>query len=186
MDAELQTRQDDPVTDIPASRTQGQAVLATVGMAVLGPVAGSLLANLLLPETVWADALGFFALPLVFGFGYKVWMARLATVAWNHLLSGFVRVLWHALVHRKAPAVSDVLPTREKLQAMLRDALNATSVFARMGVWFGVLNGVAAAWIARSGLALLSGAVFLGASVLYGAALTRLGRNGLLAFPESG
>jgi hypothetical protein len=184
MDAELPI-QDDPVTEIPASRRQSQALLATAGMAVLGPVAGSLLANLLLPDTTWADALGFFALPLVFGFGYKVWMARLAAIAWTHLLSGFVRVLWHALVRRKAPEASDVMPTREKLQAMLRDALNATSVFARMGVAFGVLSGVAAAMMAGPGRALLSGFAFLGASILYGAALTRMGRAGLLAFPES-
>jgi hypothetical protein len=54
-----------------------------------------------------------------------------------------------------------------------------------MGVAFGVLSGVAAAMVAGPGRALLSGSVFLGTSILYGAALTRMGRAGLLAFPES-
>lgn len=184
MDAELRIPEHEPLAEIPPARTQGQAAFATAGIALSGPIAGSLLAKVVLPDSVWAEALGFFALPLIFMFGYKVWMARLAALAWSHLLSGFARFLWQVLIRRKRPAATEVLPSREKLETLMREALNATSVFTRMGMWFGLLNGAAAAVIAADGLALAGGALFFGASVLYGVLLTRMGRAGFLAFPE--
>ena len=173
------------VPGIPASRTQGQAVLATVGIAVLGPAVGSALARLLLPESVWTQVLGFFALPLVLGFGYKIWIAKLAAVAWDHLVSGWVRALWQILVRRRRPEMSDVLPTRETLLAMVRKGLEATAVFARVGFYFGILTGALAALAAGPGMALASGSAFFATSAAYGLALARLGRRGLLVFPET-
>jgi len=185
MQAENSAVQEQALRPLHAPRTPAQAALATVGMAVLGPAAGSALAALLLRDSVWAEALGFFALPLVFGFGYKIWMARLAAVAWDHLFSGWVRALWQLLVRRRRPEARDVLPTRETLAAMLQAALRATSVFARVGLYFGGLSGVLAALAARPGMSAAAGAAFFAASAAYGTALARMGRNGWLLFPES-
>jgi MFS family permease len=166
-------------------RTQTQAALATAGMAVLGPAAGSALAAVMLVDSGWSQALGFFALPLVFGFGYKIWMARLAAVAWDHLVSGWVRALWQILVQRRRPQAKDVVPSRETLAAMADAALRATSVFGRVGLYFGALMGALAALAALPGLALVSGGTFFAASAAYGFALARMGRAGWLVFPES-
>jgi hypothetical protein len=165
-------------------RPAGHAALVTVGMAIAGPVAGGALGRLLLADTVFAEAVAFFALPLVFGFGYKIWLARVASAAMKGLFAGLLRALWRILIKRERLDTVDVLPTRERLAAMVREALAAASAFTRVGWAWGLANGALAGVAAADGGFVAAFVAYFVLSVAYGTALTRLARAGYIAIPE--
>lgn len=160
------------------------AVFVIVAAVVTGPLVGSLLAGQLLNGGVFGEAVGFFALPLVLGFGYKIWVARIASIAMRGFGWAFLLGIVKLLLFRKRPDPRKVLPDPQRVADMVRQALDAGSAFRSVGWMLGVPSGAAAALVAAEGMTTAAFGCFFLASGLYGTVLSRLARRGRLPMPE--
>jgi hypothetical protein len=179
----------DPVpiagTSVPLlpTRSRWAVVSAVAGMFFGGGAAGSALTLVLARDSVLAPFVGFLTLPLVFGLGYQMWQARIASLVARRLVKGLIAALWHGLIHRRTPHVATIIPTPEEAALLLQRIIQAASAFTYAGMLVGIGAGllVGVATNARFVVALVA---FVLVSTAYGRALTKLARSGYLPAPE--
>jgi hypothetical protein len=167
-----------------AWRRTGAQVGVVFGMFALGPLAGASIAALVAPGSQFAQVIGLFALPVVFGGGYTLWKAVVGTILMRGLYRGFARALFQIVVRRTKPAVADVLPDRDRLAWVLTESIRAARMFARTGIAVGIVAGALMAIAAPDGRAAAGFLAMFAASALYGRALTRLAFAGYLMPPD--
>ena len=118
---------------------------------------------------------------LVFLFGYALWSARLAAIAFDMIGRAVFRALFQIIVNRRKPdRIEDILPNREKLELMAVRAQKAGRSFAIVGVLVGLLAGAVAFLLFGIAGALTASLT----CVVWGYVLGTLGRRGYLPLPE--
>lgn len=122
---------------------------------------------------------------LTFILGYSLWMARVRAVVFQTVGKGLLKALIIMLLRKRAPQrVEDILPSREKLLDLLARAQKAASSFALVSAPIGLLSALGLALFdatpAAAGRAAAVGTLCL----LWGIALSALGRRGLLPIAE--
>lgn len=167
---------------MPPRRSTKAIISALVATAFGGAGAGLALAWILAPGSAIAQFVGFIMLPLVLGFGFKLWEARVVSYLARRFGWGLVKVLWQILVNRRRPDVAHLMPTREDAEQLGHLMLRGMSAFTHMGLAVGIV----AAPLAGLGADrfFLTTVVFFLASAGFGRLCTQLARNGYLQPPS--
>ena len=167
-------------------RSAARTLAAFFASGIGGVLLGYLLSELIGATTNAGRIVCLAPFPLVFGFGYALWTARLQALFMEGLGRSLVRATWRLVLSRKLPEhMSEVLPNEEQLTRLAVRAQKAASSFlvvaVPIGALFGVLVSLVTAGLARLG----SPPLLAGACLAYGALLCRLGRRGYLPMGES-
>jgi hypothetical protein len=170
------------ISGLPPRRSTKAIVITLISTAFGGALAGVGLAWLLAPGSAVAQFVGFMMLPLVLGFGFKLWEARVVSYLTKRFGWGLVKFLWQALVHRRRPDAAGLLPTREDAEELARRMVRGMSAFTHMGVAVGAVAAPIAGLV--SSHFLVTTALFFVAAVAFGRVCTRLARGGYLQPPE--
>jgi hypothetical protein len=172
----------EPITvSFPPQRSTKAIVVTLISTAFGGALAGVGLAWLFAPGSAVAQFVGFMMLPLVLGFGFKLWEARVVSYLTKRFGWGLVKFLWQALVHRRRPDAAGLLPTREDAEELARRMLRGMSAFTHMGAAVGAVAAPIAGL--ASSRFLVTTVIFFVAAVSFGRLCTRLARGGYLQPP---
>ncbi len=168
---------------IPPQRSP-KAIAGTLAATVFGGAAAGLaLAWLLAPGSAVAQFAGFMALPLVLGFGYQLWRARVASFVARRFGWGLLKAVWHIAVNRQPPESVKLMPAREDAEVLMRQMLRGMSGFTHAGLAVGVVAAPLAG-LGADGSFVLTTLVFFAACAGFGRLCTRLARNGYLPPPD--
>jgi hypothetical protein len=167
---------------MPPRRSTAAMVAALIGTAFGGAGAGLAMAWVLAPGSAVAQFVGFLALPLVLGFGYQLWQARVMAFFMKRLGWGFLAAIWQAPVLRRRPTVEGLLPTREDAAALVQQMLRAMSAFAHAGLGVGAV--ASPIFGAASDSFLAATLLFFAACAGFGRLCLHLARRGYLRPPE--
>jgi len=167
-------------------RSTARTLAAFFASGIGGVLLGYLLSELIGATTNAGRIVCLAPFPLVFGFGYALWTARLQALFMEGLGRSLMRATWRLVRSRKLPEdMNEVLPSEEQLTRLAARAQKAASSFlvvaVPIGALFGVLVSLVTAGLARLG----SPPLLAGACLAYGALLYRLGRRGYLPLGES-
>jgi hypothetical protein len=143
-----------------------------VGGAALGWAVNTALAS----GSDWALAIGVLALPLIFGFGMKMWYAALAGAVTKRLAGAFLRALWHRSDIREE--------ARAQLSGLREGGMPGTNAFLAVGLVVGPLAGLLTAIGPTTAGALTVILVWAAIGVAYGVFLRWLARTGRLPPPD--
>lgn len=135
---------------------------AFFGLFIGGGAAGTGLASLLAPGSVWAEAVGLFAFPLAFVFGMQAWFG-LALLSVVPRLLGF----WRS---RPAP---------------LYPSVPGSIAFVPIASAHGAVAGLVSGWLSSAYPFWVVAPAYWLAGTLYGVLAWRLARAGFLMPPES-
>lgn len=171
-----------PPADGVAGELPVRGPIATIGwlaaIVVGGMAVGVAIALTAGGASTGAMAVGFVALPLIFGLAMSAWKAVL--VAW--LTAGLARSLLRSRGDEgrfREEAMRSLRSVREGGQA----ALPGTWVFLPVALLIGLVAAALMAILA-DGDSLVAGALILVAAIAYGFILRRLARQGRLPIPE--
>jgi hypothetical protein len=167
---------------IPPQRSTKAIVVTLIATAFGGALAGLALAWVLAPGSAVAQFVGFMTLPLILGFGFKLWEARVVSYLTRRFGWGLLKFLWQALVNRRRPDVVQLMPTREDAEELARRLVRGMSAFTHTGLAVGAIAAPIAGL--ASNRFLLTTVVFFVAAVVFGRICTRLARGGYLQPPS--
>jgi hypothetical protein len=172
-----------PVTvSFPPQRSTTAIVVTLIATAFGGAVAGVGLAWLLAPGSAVAQFVGFMMLPLVLGFGFKLWEARVVSYLTRRFGWGLLKFLWQALVNRRRPDAAELMPTRGDAEELARRMVRGMSAFTHMGLAVGAVAAPIAGL--ASNRFLVTTVLFFVAAAAFGRLCTRLARGGYLTPPS--
>lgn len=168
---------------LPPRRSTKAIVVTLIATAFGGGLAGLALARLLAPGSAVAQFVGFMMLPLVLGFGFKLWEARVVSYLTRRFGWGLLKFLWQGLVNRRRPDVVQLMPTREDAEELARRMVRGMSAFTHTGLIVGAIAAPIAGL--ASNRFLLTTVIFFVTAASFGRLCTRLARGGYLQ-PSSG
>jgi hypothetical protein len=168
--------------EIPPQRSTKAIIATLVATAFGGALAGVGLAWLLAPGSAVAQFVGFMMLPLVLGFGFQLWEARVVSYLTKRFGWGLVKFLWQALVHRRRPDAAQLMPTREDAEELARRMVRGMSAFTHMGLAVGAVAAPIAGLASQRFL--VTTVLFFVAAVAFGRLCTRLARGRYLQPPS--
>ncbi len=167
---------------VPPQRSTTAIIGALVATAFGGGLAGLAMAWLLAPGSAVAQFVGFMMLPLVLGFGFKLWEARVVSYLTRRFGWGLLKFLWQGLVNRRRPDVVELMPTREDAEELARRMVRGMSAFSHTGLAVGAVAAPLAGL--ASNRFLVTTVVFFLAAAAFGRLCTRLARSGYLQPPS--
>lgn len=142
-----------------------------------GAAAGILLNRALAPGSDWALAVGAFALPLIFGFGVKMWYAAMVGAVTKRLAGALLRALW-----RRSDLRDEA---RAQLSGLQGTGMPGTNAFLAVGMAVGPLAGLLTALGPTTAGALAVILLWTAIGVAYGVFLRWLARTGRLPPPDA-
>jgi hypothetical protein len=151
--------------ELPASRTALSVALTFAALFVGGAGVGVALADVLAPDSEWAEAVSAFALPLAFILGFQAWLGL--------ALLGMFAHAARRLTGRPATA------------APIQPRIPGAIVFVPIASGTGGAAGLIVAWLSSSRSAWLVLPAYWAVGTLYGVLVWRLARAGFLVPPES-
>ena len=123
--------------------------------------------------------------PVIFGFGYALWSARLKAIAFEAFGRGLLRTVFRLVFLRQRPKdFSEVLPPPETLRRMVIRAQRAASSFLIVSIPVGIVAGLLSFLADTSWSVGLVPAWVFATSVAWGTFLSRIGRRGYLPMLE--
>jgi hypothetical protein len=167
---------------IPPRRSTKAIVVTLIGTTFGGALTGLALAWLLAPGSAVAQFVGFMMLPLVLGFGFKLWEARVVSYLTRRFGWGLLKFLWQSLVNRRRPDVVQLMPTREDAEELARRMVHGMSAFTHAGLTVGAISAPIAGL--GSNRFLLTTVIFFATAAAFGRLCTRLARGGYLQPPS--
>ena len=164
-------------------RPFGVQVVFLIGAFLGGPAVGWI-SSLPLEALSTGRELFLYVPPtLVFFFGYALWSARLAAIAFDMIGKSILKALFVLIFKRKKPEkLEDLLPDRDKLEQMAVRAQKAGWSFLTVAVFAGLVAGGLSVFV----LGVSGAAVVSSGCLFWGYLLGALARRGYLPFPESG
>jgi Ca2+/Na+ antiporter len=122
---------------------------------------------------------------LVFFMGYALWLSRLNALAFEFIGRGLLKALFMIVILRRKPEkLEDVLPTREKLEAMMARAQRAANSFWIVSIPIGTFAALASLLMETATGIVLRALLTGGGCLAWGLILGRLARRGYLPIPE--
>ena len=166
-------------------KTFGIQVLVLVAAFAGGPLIGWLVAGFLGEHSGFAEFLCYAPPILAFFFGYALWSARLAAIAFDMVGRHILWALLKFLVTRRRPQkLEDVLPDVDKLERMAVRAQKAASSFFVVAIPIAAVAGPLSFLAQSEQGALFRLTAIAGAPLVWGYVLSRLARRGYLPLPE--
>jgi hypothetical protein len=167
-------------------RSFGVQIPVLFGAFVGGPAAGWALAQLLGGVSESGRVFLYVSTASIFFFGYALWAARLAALAFNVFGKHVLRALFLMIVRRQKPETTDkLLPTREKLEELVVRAQKASSSFFVVSIPVGLISGVLARLLETDSEKWVQSFVVATGCLSWGWVLSILGRRGYLPLPEA-
>jgi hypothetical protein len=167
-------------------RSFGVQIPVLIGAFAGGPVAGWILGRILGGVSDNGQVFLYISTTSIFFFGYALWAARLASLAFNAFGKQILWLLFQWIVKRKKPqSPEELLPTREKLEELVVRAQRAAWSFLVVSVAVGLICGALAQLIETQNGKLEQSVIVAAGCILWGWILGSLGRRGYLPLPEA-
>lgn len=156
-----------------------------IGAFLGGPAAGWILGMILGGVSENGQIFLYASTTLIFFFGYALWAARLAALAFEAFGKHILRALFQLIVKRKRPeSVEALIPSRDKLEELVVRAQKAAWSFFVVSIPLGLVGGILARLLETQSEKWLQSIVVSTGCVLWGSVLSLLGRRGCLPLPE--
>lgn len=166
-------------------RPVGVQILCLLAAFVGGPALAWLVGQGIGPLSETAQTALYVPFVLVLFTGYGLWMARLHVIAMDAVGRALWKVLLMLILHKKLPDdVDQVMPSQEKVAAMLVRARRAGRSFFHMAIPIGGLAGGIALLVDTSSGGMVAMLVVGASCLVYGDVLGRLANAGYLPLME--